>query len=108
MCHFSQVRISFEGDEAVTPDVLTEAAKSHIEQEGYHTDVLTALRQGLSSGEAEISDLRSGAITDLFRFLSKRFPAVTFWVWGMGEEPTDVWTRELKGGKVAFKRGPFT
>lgn len=98
MSYFSRVRISYEGDDAVTPEALLVVAKSHIEQCGFHTDVLTALREGLTAGEAEFSDLESQALTDLFRVLSKRFPAVTFWVSGMGEDARDVWTREFLGG----------
>jgi hypothetical protein len=105
--YFSRVRIGYDGD--VTPEALLEVAKSHIEQCDYHPDVLTALREGFGpKGQTEFSDLESVSLTDLFRVLSRRFPAVTFWVWGMGEDARDVWTREFLGGKVTFKRGPFT
>jgi hypothetical protein len=107
--YYTHVRIAFWGDKAATPDALLEAARPHLERRGYHVEhVSEDLAKGLREGRTELNDLRSGDVTDLFLVLSRRFPAATFRVWAIGEEPWDIWTRELSGGKVTFRRGPFS
>jgi hypothetical protein len=96
------------GDDAASPDALLAVARPHIERCNLHVEHVSAdLAKGLRDGQTEFSDLRSSDLTGLFRVLSRRFPAVTFRVWGIGEESWDIWTREFLGGKITFRRGPF-
>src|SRR5262245_421239 len=91
MSFYTHVQIEYEGDEAATLDALLAVARQHIERCGYHVEHVSAdLEKGLRSGKTEFSDLRSSDLTDLFRVLSRQFPAVTFHVWGIGEEWWDV------------------
>ena len=109
MSYYTHVRIEFEGGgDAVSIDAILDVAWPHIEDCGFNVEhVLADLAKGLRAGRTEFSDLRSADLTDLFRVLSRRFPAVTFRVWAIGEESRDIWTREFLGGKITFRRGPF-
>src|SRR5262245_49774200 len=106
MSYHTQVGIDYASEDgAVTDDVLLAEAKDYLDGCDWYAvkDVMSCLREAFANRYAPFCDLRCQDFTDLFRALSRKFPAVTFYVWGHGEEPRDVWTREFRDGKVTFR-----
>jgi hypothetical protein len=109
MSYFTMVRIETFGDDSVTIEMLLKVAETFLDAEGCYAteDILGDLKKGLETGSTDFSDLRSATLGEMFQVLSRSFPKLTLRIWGHGEELWDIWSREYKGGKQTFKRGPF-
>ena len=110
MSYFTEVRFDSEmEDQTVINEMLLAEARAYLSQFTYYAvdDIMQDLTKGLETGSTTISDLRSSDLTDIFRAVTKKYPKVTLYVSGLGEEPGDVWVRRFCGGKVTFKRWPF-
>jgi hypothetical protein len=109
MSYYTKVRIETFGEDSVTIEMMLKVAEIYLDAEGCYAteDILANLKEGLETGSTDFSDLRSATLGEMFQVLSRTFPTLTFRIWGHGEEHWDIWSREFKGGKQTFKRGPF-
>jgi hypothetical protein len=109
MSYYSWVRVEILDDDDITTDMLLSEAKVHLsKQRGFAVeDILSDLKTLLTEGSVSFNDLESISLSALFLALSRRYPALTLRIWGHGEDYWDIWSREFKGGKQTFKRGPF-
>ena len=102
-------RVMFEFSDEVPSDAVTAAARAYLDRQNLYAvdDVLQDLLRGWDSGSTEFNGLVVKDIEGLMSEISSAFPAVRFYVRGMGEEYADVWLRQFEGGNIVHAIGPF-
>ncbi|MBY0457411.1 MAG: hypothetical protein K2V38_08750 [Gemmataceae bacterium] len=110
MSYYTDVRVDWHSEDgSVTADMLLAEARAYLSQFSYYAvdDLMADLTELFDKGSGSLKGMMCSDFTDLFRALSKKYPAVRFDIWGHGEDFADVWARRFLGGKVTVKRGPF-
>ena len=110
MSYYTNVEITF-ADEPPDFGAVIDRARTYLESQGdRYPDVpfvLEQLRRCLEEEKGDFKGLWSDDIEGLMEHVSAGFPAIIFFVRGMGEEFADVWLRLFKNGGITFRAGPF-
>ena len=109
-------RLELQWDDAdytlgtLTPEMVCAAAEDFVTQSGWSRAVLDDLRvsaAGKGLGNWGYNDVYAEALIEMLQDISRAFPAVTFFVRGIGEDMLDTWIRDFRSGEVVAQFGPF-
>ncbi len=86
--------------ESIQPEL-----ESVVDKIEFHRDVAQDMSELISQKHAAFK-LNSFAVMHVFAGLAAKFPLVSFWIRGRGEDARDIWIREYSEGKESYAFGP--
>ena len=114
MSYYTQLCLSWDDADRVTGsltvDEIVEAARDFVTDHQWSEYTLTDLRKACERdklSDPAFKNAMSFGVIDLLQAISQKFPDVTFYAKGAGEEFWDIWLREFRAGIAIREQGPF-
>jgi hypothetical protein len=114
MSYYSQLQLSWDDSDFpqgnLTVEMLGEIASEFANTNNWSQEIVSDLKGACESeqlGDLGFNNAYSHGINELLEFVSKKFPEVTFYAKGSGEEFLDIWIRVYRGGFATMQFGPF-